>query len=222
MDFAKARRLMLEGQVRTSDVTNLDLQAAMLEVPRERFVPPDRQPLAYLDRDIDVRSPGAAGAVRCILKPAVLAKLLQAAEIEPANHVLDVGCATGYSSALVSRLASTVVALEEDAALAATARELLASLGCKNVTVVNGPLTGGAPGQAPFDAILLNGSTEVVPTALLRQLRDGGRLVCILGRFPIGTATVFRQDGSHATQQSLFEAGAPMLPGFAKPPEFVF
>src|ERR1700751_2299308 len=114
MDFAEARSLMVEGQVRTYDVTDLRVLAAMLQVPGERFLPVGRQELAYLDRDIDVRKSGPAGGSRFLLKPAVVAKLIQAAEVGAGDHVLDVGCASGYSSALLSRLAATVVALEED------------------------------------------------------------------------------------------------------------
>lgn len=222
MDFAEARRLMVEGQVRPYDVTDLRVLAAMLDVPRERFVAAERQDLAYLDRDIDVRGPGAGSRPRFMLRPAVLAKLIQSAEIEAADHVLDVGCATGYSSAVLARLAASVVALEEDGVLAATAREMLSALGAHNVTIVSGALTQGAPAQAPFDVILLSGSTEIAPKSLIRQLGDGGRLVCVLGSSPIGEATVFRRISDHVTRQPLFEVTAPVLPGFVKPTEFAF
>jgi len=224
-DFAEARRMMVEGQVRTCDVTDLRVLAAMRDVPRERFVPADRQAVAYLDRDIEVprqTKPGTGKGPRCLLKPAVLAKLIQSAQVDESSRVLDVGCATGYSSAVLSRLASDVVALEEDRELAALANETLAALGCRNVTVVTGALARGAPAYAPFDVILLNGSTETVPEELIRQLKDGGRLACVLGHSPMGKATVYRSASGHATGQPVFDAAAPLLPGFAKPAEFVF
>jgi protein-L-isoaspartate(D-aspartate) O-methyltransferase len=217
-DFAQARRMMVEGQIRTNDVTDLDLLAAFNEVPRERFVPARWQPIAYLDRDVPVEDTGA----RCVLKPLVLAKLIKAAEVGEGDRVLDVGCATGYSSAILEKLARFVVALEEDDALAATAARTLASLGAANVCVVTGKLTEGWRGEAPYDAILLNGSTEVPPQALLDQLSDGGRLVAVLGRAPIGRGTVYRRSGTHVSAHAEFDAVAPLLPGFSKPPAFVF
>jgi protein-L-isoaspartate(D-aspartate) O-methyltransferase len=215
-DFAQARRMMVEGQIRTNDVTELDLLAAFDEVPRERFVPERWQPIAYLDRDVPV-----TGA-RCLLKPLVLAKLLQAAEVGEGDRVLDVGGATGYSSAILARLAGVVVALEEDDAVAASAARALAAVDAGNVRVVTGKLTDGWPGGAPYDVILLNGSTEVAPQALLDQLADGGRLVAVVGCSPIGRGTVYRRSGSHVSAHPEFDAVAPLLPGFSKPPAFVF
>ena len=217
-DFAQARRMMVEGQIRTSDVTELDLLAAFDEVPRERFVPERWRAIAYLDRDVPVHETGA----RCLLKPMVLAKLIQAAEVGEADRVLDVGCATGYSSAILSKLARRVVALEEDDALAASAARALAAVDAGNVRVVTGTLADGWSPEAPYDVILLNGSTEVVPQALLDQLADGGRLVVVFGSAPIGRGTVYRRSGAHVSAHAEFDAVAPLLPGFAKPPAFVF
>src|SRR5271165_5635448 len=143
-DTAAARRMMVDCQVRTADVTNPDLIDAMLAVPRELFVPSALAGRAYLDSDIPL------GQGRALLKPMVLAKLIQAAQLGPNDHVLDVGCGTGYSSAILSRLAGSVVALEEDAALAGLAKQALAAQAlalpdASNVTVVTGPLTAGAP-----------------------------------------------------------------------------
>src|ERR1700735_2238132 len=140
-DTATARRMMVDGQVRTADVTNLDLIAAMLAVPREQFVPPSLAGQAYCDSDIPL------GAGRALLKPMVLAKLIQGAQVNATDHVLDVGCGTGYSSAVLSHLVGSVVALEEDATLARRAQEALsAGLGAANVTGAIGPLTAGGPG----------------------------------------------------------------------------
>jgi protein-L-isoaspartate(D-aspartate) O-methyltransferase len=222
IDFAEARRMMVDGQIRTYDVTDLRIQTAMLAVPRERFVPTDKQAVAYLDRDIAVQSAKPSGVVRYLLKPAVLARLIQAANVAADDHVLDVGCASGYSTAVLSRLAGTVVALEEDPKLAGLAKATLADLALANVRVRTGALAEGVPDEAPFDVILLNGSTGVVPATLIRQLKEGGRLVCVRGGFPMGKATIYRLVSAHVTGQPIFDAVAPPLPGFTKPAEFVF
>jgi protein-L-isoaspartate(D-aspartate) O-methyltransferase len=221
-DFAAARRMMVDGQVRTSDVTDLRIVAAMLELPRERFVPEGKADLAYLDFDIAVKEASAGEPARRLLKPMVLAKMVQAAEVEASDHVLDVGCATGYSSALLSRLARSVVALEEDEALARLARENLKAVGAANVTIVTGPLTEGWPAAAPYDVIFVNGATEIVPQELARRLKAGGRLVVVLGRAPASQAMLYRCVGGDISGWPIFDAAAPVLPGFAAPPAFVF
>jgi protein-L-isoaspartate(D-aspartate) O-methyltransferase len=221
IDFAEARHMMVDGQVRTYDVTDLRVLAAMLEIPREHFVPEDKQALAYADRDQVVANAKDGRAARYLLKPAVLARLVQEAEIAETDRVLDVGCATGYSSAILSKLAGTVFALEDDPRLASVAKEKLAALGATNVMVATGALTAGAPAHAPYDVILLNGATEVVPQGLCRQLKNGGRLACVFGRSP-GRATIYRSGSGHVTGHAVFDAAAPLLPGFAKPPGFVF
>jgi protein-L-isoaspartate(D-aspartate) O-methyltransferase len=152
----------------------------------------------------------------------VLAKLIQAAGIGEGDRVLDVGCATGYSAAVLARLAGQVVALEEDGALARIAGQTLAASGVSHVSVVSGPLHDGWERDAPYDVIVLEGASEVVPAALLSQLKDGGRLVGVIGSGPMGKATIYRSAGGGATGQTLFDATAPLLPGFAKPAAFVF
>lgn len=218
IDFAEARRMMVEGQVHTYDVTDLRILAAMLQIPREHFVPEEKQAVAYLDSDLAVAN---GRAPRYLLKPAVLARLIQEAEVASSDRVLDVGCATGYSSAILGKLAASVIALEEDSRQASIAKEKLAAIGATNVTVIAGPLPGGAPAEAPFNVILLNGAVEIVPQNLCRQLEDGGRLVCVFGRAP-GRAMIYRSASGHVTGQPVFDAAAPLLPGFAKPPQFVF
>jgi protein-L-isoaspartate(D-aspartate) O-methyltransferase len=222
INLLEARRMMVDGQIRTNDVTDLRVQAAMLDVVRERFVPAERQALAYLDLDVPMRVGAGRQPARYLLKPMVLAKLIQAADLDAGDHVLDVGCATGYSSAVLSRMVQSVVALEEDPVLVLAARDALADLGARNIMVTAGRLTDGYPSQAPFDAILLEGATEIVPQMLLGQLKDGGRLVCVLRRGPVGKATIYRSAGGHVSAHTLFDAAAPLLPGFAKPQEFVF
>jgi protein-L-isoaspartate(D-aspartate) O-methyltransferase len=215
-DTVKARRMMVDCQVRTADVTDLDLIDAMLAVPRERFVPGALAEQAYVDGDI------AIGNGRVLLKPMVLAKLIQALRVRNSDHVLDVGCGTGYSSAVLARLAGSVVALEEDQALALKAKDALAAMDGARVVVETGPLTAGWAAAAPYDLILLNGTTEVVPEALGRQLKPTGRLACIFGRVPTGKAMIYRQVEGHLVGRPIFDAAAPVLPGFAAPPAFVF
>jgi protein-L-isoaspartate(D-aspartate) O-methyltransferase len=218
-DFAAARRMMVDCQVRTADVTDQRIIAAMQELPRERFVPERNASLAYLDLDVAVTE---AKPARRLLKPMVLAKLIQAAEIGPQDRVLDVGCATGYASALLARLARQVTALEEDATLARHARENLAAVGAANAEVVSGPLTGGWPAGAPYDVILVDGAAEVVPERLLRQLAEGGRLVGVVGRTPASKAVLYLAGAGQASAVPIFDAAAAALPGFAEPPQFVF
>ncbi len=218
-DFAAARRMMVDGQVRTADVTDQRIIAAMLDLARERFVPEHNASMAYLDLDVAVTSTTPA---RRLLKPMVLAKLIQAAEIAPQDRVLDVGCATGYSTALLARLAGSVVALEEDATLARHARENLAAIGAANAEVVSGALPDGWPAGAPYDVILINGAAEVVPERLLRQLAEGGRLVAVVGRAPASKAVRYLAGGGQASALPVFDAAGPALPGFAEPPAFVF
>jgi protein-L-isoaspartate(D-aspartate) O-methyltransferase len=224
IDFVAARRMMVDGQVRTSDVTDLRLIAAMLEVPRERFLPETKAGLAYLDLDLPVTEGKAGAAARYLIKPMVLAKLIQAAEIGARDHVLDVGCGTGYSSAILVRLAGSVVALEPEPLLARQAAENLQAIGAGNVKVVTGPLILGWLAGAPYDAILLNGATEIEPTTLYRQLKDGGRLVAVKGRAPSGKAMLYRASGheGEVSGRPIFDAAAPLLPGFAEQAAFVF
>jgi protein-L-isoaspartate(D-aspartate) O-methyltransferase len=214
-DFAAARRHMVDGQLRTTDVTDLRVLTAMAEVPRERFLPPALASIAYLDMAAPV---GAAG--RSLLKPMLLAKLVQAADMTAADKVLVVGCATGYGAAVIAHVAGKVVALEQDAALAQSAREALA--GEAKISVVSGPLAAGWPAEAPYEVILLEGAAETMPPALLQQLAEGGRLVCVMGAGPGAKATVYRRSGEDFGGRTVFDAAAPLLPGFAKPVEFAF
>ncbi len=214
-DSARARRNMVDGQVRTADVTNPDLIAALLEVPRERFVPAGLEAQAYLDGEITI-APG-----RALPRPMVLARLIQAARVTNRDHVLDVGCGLGYSAAVLARLAGSVVALEAEASLAAQAKTAL-SANAAGAVVVSGPLPEGWPAAAPYDLILLNGATEIVPDALGRQLKPDGRLVCMFGRSPGAKGTIFRLAEGRLAGRAIFDAAAPLLPGFTAAPAFVF
>lgn len=215
-DAAKARRLMVEGQVRTADVTDDDLLQAMLTLPRERFLPPALAPLAYLDGDIEV----AKG--RALLRPMVLAKLIQAARVRQEDRVLDIGCATGYSAALLARLAGSVTALEEDAELARQAKDALAAESASAVEVVVGPLVAGWPAGGPYDLILLDGAAEIVPDALAPQLKPDGRMVGVYGRPPATKGTIYHLAEGRLVGRPIFDAAARLLPGFTAPPTFVF
>lgn len=217
IDFAKARHSMVDGQIRTNDVTDAGVLRAFLDVPREAFVA-GREDLAYLDRDVPVDAHGQ----RCLMKPMVLAKLVQAAAIGPKDRVLVVGCATGYSAVIVSRLAGRVWALESDPALAQRAAELAGRLSSGNLSVVTGPLeTGWAP-ESPYDLIIIDGAVEVIPEALVTQLAPEGRLVCVFREKLPGRGTLFRLSNGAMSAHALFDAHAPALPQFARRPEFVF
>lgn len=214
-DLATLRRMMVDGQIRTADVTDQPLLAAMLSIPRERFAPGQAE-LAYLDLDLP------AGPSRRLLKPMVLARMVQALDLQPTDKALDVGCATGYGAALMARLASEVVALEEDSALLATAKNAMSGSGIANVRLVQGKLVDGYRLESPYAAILVEGCIEIEPSALCAQLADGGRLICIKGAGPAPKVVLYRRDGDDVSERALFDASAAALPGFVKPREFVF
>ena len=221
-DFTLQRQNMVESQVRPSDVTDRRIPRAMNAVPREVFVPAARRSLAYLDIDLVVDGSGQPPSRRAILAPRTFAKLLQLASIEPTDVVLDIGCATGYSAAVLAQLAQKVVALEIDAALAQEAMQLLRTLKADNIAVVEGNLTVGFPAQGPFDVIVVEGAVARVPDTLLGQLKDGGRLVAIIVDGPTGRACVWQRAGETISERDGFDAAAPFLPGFEPVRGFVF
>ncbi len=222
IDFERLRRGMVDSQVRPNDVTEPRLIETMLELPRERFVPEARRSLAYLDDDLIVRDAAAGKPARYLLEPMVLAKLVQALEIRPEDRILDVGAATGYSSAVLARLGGEVIALESEDTLSAQARKILAELRIDNVTFVPGTLSAGWPVKAPYDVILLNGSAEVVPQSVLDQLNEGGRLGAVVRTGTLSRAFLYVNSGGVVSQRPLFTAAAPALPGFEAPRGFVF
>ena len=215
-DAATARRHMVDGQIHTADVTNPNLIAAMQAVPREEFVAPGMADQAYRDGEVSL------GHGRALLRPIVLGKLLQSANLTPADQVLVIGCGTGYSAAVLAHMGATVVALEEDLDLARRAQSALAAGAAGQVTVVTGPLVAGWPAAAPYDLILLDGAIEVAPEALGRQLKHTGRLAAVFGRGPAAKAMIYRPIEGQLVGRPIFDAVAPLLPGFAAPPAFVF
>jgi protein-L-isoaspartate(D-aspartate) O-methyltransferase len=217
-DFAAARRTMVDGQLRTFDIVDQAVLAAMLAVPRERFVPPALADIAYQDTDVAV----GGRSRRHLLKPMVLGRMLQAAQLVPTDHVLDVGCATGYSSAVLARLCADVTALEEDADLARQARDILAGVGAGTVSVVEGPLADGWPSRAPYDAIVINGLCDAVPDKLLRQLKTQGRLVAVVGSGPAPKAMLYRSVDGKISERPVFDASGSALASFAQPHTFQF
>jgi protein-L-isoaspartate(D-aspartate) O-methyltransferase len=218
-DFADARQKMVEGQLRTSDILDHDVLAAMGSVPREAFVPGSLAALAYLDEDLPVA--GSAGR-RFLMRPATLGKLLQLAEIRPTDGVLVVGCPTGYEAAVAARIARDVVALESDPELARAAAEQLAALGVDTAEVVSGPLPAGWPGGAPYDVIVVAGAVECGIGALAEQLAVGGRMVVVEGLGGAAAATLYTRSAGGVSGRFAFNASARLLPGFERPKTFVF
>jgi protein-L-isoaspartate(D-aspartate) O-methyltransferase len=215
--FSTARQKMVDGQVRPSDITDIRIIDAMLAVPREAFVPEGQRALAYLDLDLDVGE--GTSAKRFLIKPAITAKMLQAAEI---TNVLVVGCATGYIAALAAELAGQVTATEGDPALSAKAGGVLAGIGLGNVSVKAAAAAEGDPVNAPFDVIVLNGATEVTPDRLYRQLKDGGRLVGVFAMTQPPRAMIVTRSHDDFGHRTLFDATVPVLPGLERVPAFVF
>ncbi len=221
-DYAAARVKMVDSQLRTTDVTDYAVLAAMGEIPRERFVPARMRPLAYIDEDLLVKEATGGAPARYLMEPAPFAGLVQLAEVAPSDIVLDIGCTTGYSTAVLARLANSVVALEADAELAALASRTLVDLGIANAPVVVGPLEDGYPSEGPYDVIFLGGAVEFVPDALFGQLKEGGRLVGVVGYGRAAAATMFTRTDSETGSRVAFNAHVRPLPGFAKPKAFVF
>ena len=215
-DAATARRQMVDGQLKPHRILDSAILSAMGDVPREAFVPERLAAVAYVDEDIEI-APG-----RYMMEPMVFGRLLQELAIAPHHRVLDVGCLTGYSSAVLARLAARVVALEMDGDLATRASRLLARLDLNNVFTTVGALSAGEPSSAPYDRILLEGATEEVPDALKHQLADGGRLAAVVRRNGVGKATIVERHGNAFGAREAFDASTPMLPGMTKPRGFVF
>lgn len=217
MDYAAARRKMVENQIRANRITDPALITAMATVPREAFVPAPLQGIAYVDDDIRLNGG------RTLLAPLVLAQLVQLAGIAAEDVVLNVGCGVGYDTAIIAGLASAVVGLESDPGLAETARRLLTELSLGMVTIVEGPLAQGYARQSPYDVIVFGGAIAAPPAAITGQLAEGGRMVAVVtdGR-GVGRGTLFVKTRGTVSHRVAFDAAAPFLPGFEPQPQFVF
>lgn len=215
-DFAAAREAMVDTQVRTSDVTSYAVIEALSWCPRELFVPRARRDVAYADVEIPL-VPG-----RAMMTPRAFAKMVDAAEIGEDDLVLDVAPGTGYSTAIISRLAAAVVAVESDADLAERAAATLAELECANVVIEQGDPTAGAPAHGPYDVIFVNGSVEHVPATLSDQLTEGGRLVAAVLDRGVGQCRIMLRVGDTVTGHTVFDINGPLVPGFERPHSFAF
>ncbi|MGA7675013.1 MAG: protein-L-isoaspartate O-methyltransferase [Rhizomicrobium sp.] len=216
-DYATQRVNMVDSQLSTNDVADPRIRSAMAAVAREQFVPTAKRDMAYCDLPIEV-APG-----RYLLDPRCFGKLLELAGVRPTDRVLDIGCATGYSAAVLGLLAKEVVAVEQDDDLAREARDRLADVGAKNTTVVQNALVEGAKAQAPYDVIVVEGAVEEPPQALLSQLGEGGRLVAMVQqRAAQGRAHLFVRENGRIGSRPDFDASVPVLVGFRKTVGFVF
>ncbi|TLP49186.1 MULTISPECIES: protein-L-isoaspartate O-methyltransferase family protein [Cohaesibacter] len=214
--FRQAREQMVDNQVRTTDVTDYNVLDAFLTVPRELFVPSKKRSLAYSDADIEIDNG------RILTQPSPLAKLLQLADISSDDLVLIIASNSGYSAALASRLANTVVAVENNDDLTQQAETVISELGYDNVAMISGHLKEGVPTQGPYDVILIEGTVGEVPQTLLDQLKDGGKLVTVEGNARRAEAIKILRTGDHFSRMSAFDTNAPILPEFVKEDAFVF
>lgn len=217
IDYAAARLNMVESQIRPNKVVDLDVLQVFLDVPRELFVPEHLRGIAYVDEGVPL------GGGRHLMEPMVLGRFLQSALIAQHETVLEVGTGTGYGAAVMGRLARSVVALEQDPALAARARSALAATGTGNVTVVEGPLQRGWNERAPYNVIVLGGAVARIPDAITEQLADGGRLLAVeTGATGVGRAVLVVRTKGALSHRIVFDAGTPLLPGFEPEASFVF
>jgi protein-L-isoaspartate(D-aspartate) O-methyltransferase len=214
-DFATRRKVMVDTQVRPSDVTKFPIIDAMLSVPRENFVPRDKREVAYIGENVSL------GNGRVVLEPRTLAKFLDALDLSKDELVLDIGSGLGYSSALISLLAEAVVALEEDPDWVGESEEAFQEFGVDNILVHAGLLCEGAAKHGPYDVIFIQGAVEQVPQQIIDQLKDGGRLACIFADGALGRAKIAYKLDGRMNWRFAFNAGAPLLGGFEKHREFV-
>jgi protein-L-isoaspartate(D-aspartate) O-methyltransferase len=216
VDTSERRLKMVNGQLRTQDVTDSGVLEALMTVPREAFVAEGFLKHAYLDQDI----PAAGGSGRKLLAPRTLGRLLQAAEVKSADRALDVGGGSGYSAALLHELGAEVVAVESNVDAVAASQRALA--GRNNIIVIQGDLEKGAPEQAPFDVIFINGAFQTPPLGLIAQLAVGGRLVGLDASLGSTRGVLIEKTGTGTSERSLFDASGDVLPGLAKEPSFAF
>ncbi|WP_370402206.1 protein-L-isoaspartate O-methyltransferase family protein [Sulfitobacter sp. JB4-11] len=207
-DFASRRTMMVDTQVRPSDVTKFPIIDAMLTVPRENFVPSAQREAAYMGENLDL------GQGRVMLEPRTLAKMLDALAIGNGELVLDLGCSMGYSTAVIAHMAEAVVAVEEDETMAHEAQEALLAVGADNALVHHGPLTEGAPKHGPYDVIIVEGGVQNVPQALTDQLKDGGRIACLFMEGALGEVRLGHKRDGIVSWRMVFNASAPVIRGF--------
>jgi protein-L-isoaspartate(D-aspartate) O-methyltransferase len=215
-DFMKRRTMMVDTQVRPSDVTKFPIIDAMLTVAREDFVPAAQRVAAYVGENLDL------GQGRVLLEPRSLAKMLDVLAIGREDLVLDVGCAYGFSTAVIARMAQVVVGVEQDEAMAREAQDALVAAGADNAVVHEGPLVEGAPQHGPYDVIVLEGGVTTVPAALTDQLKEGGRIAALFMQGPLGEVRVGYKRAGRISWRLAFNATAPYLPGFAPETTFAF
>ena len=207
-DYASRRTMMVDTQVRPSDVTRFPIIDAMLSVPREAFVPDAKREAAYVGENLDL------GGGRVMLEPRTLAKMIDALDIQPGHVVLDVACGLGYSTAVLAHLCDFVVAVEDDEARAQEAQSILSEQGADNAAVMSGVLTEGAAKSGPYDIIILQGAAEQVPDALLDQLREGGRIAAVFAEGTLGVVRLGHKIDGIVNWRFAFNASAPVLAGF--------
>lgn len=215
-DFAARRTMMVDTQVRPSDVTKFPIIDAMLTIARENYVPAAKREAAYMGENLEL------GSGRVILEPRTLAKMLDALDVANDELVLDVGAAMGYSSAVIAHMAEAVVAVEEDEAMASEAQEALSDAGIDNVILHVGPLAEGAAQHGPYDVMLVQGGVTELPVALQDQLKEGGRVACLFMQGALGEVRIGYKRGGAISWRMSFNAGAPVLAGFAKEKAFEF
>ncbi|WP_050528686.1 protein-L-isoaspartate O-methyltransferase family protein [Pseudorhodobacter aquimaris] len=214
IDFAARRTMMVDTQVRPSDVTKFPIIESILTVPREVYVGADQQEAAYVGGNLTI-APG-----RVILEPRSFAKLLDAVDIQPDEAVLDLGCGFGYSTAVIANLADAVVAVEDSAEMADDAQGRLSAQGVDNAAVITGALAEGAAKHGPYDVIVVEGAVQEVPQALLDQLKDGGRIGALFMEGSLGVARIGHKGEDGVTWRYAFNASAPVLQGFEKTATF--
>ena len=215
-DYTERRTMMVDTQIRPSDVTKFPIIDAMLSVPREAFVPRGLREAAYVGENIDL------GGGRVMLEPRTLAKMLDALEIRGDELVLDIGSALGYSAAVMARMAEAVVAVEDNVDMVAEATGLLVENGADNVILHEGPLTAGAAEHGPYDVITIQGAVEHLPEGLTDQLKDGGRIGCLFMEGALGVVRVGYKIDGRINWRFSFNAGAPVMPGFERHAAFTF
>ena len=214
-DFKMRRKIMVDTQIRPSDVTKFPIIDAFLSVPREKFVPDGKREAAYIGENFKI------GQSRVILEPRTLAKLLDALDIRNDELVLDIGPGLGYSSAVISPMAEVVIAVEDDSSMANEAEEILTEVGADNVVIQIGKLEDGAPEHGPYDVIILQGGVEKIPSSIVNQLKNGGRVGAIFVEEGLGTAKIGFKLNDKINWRYSFNAAAPVLPGFFKQKDFV-